>query len=797
MRLGTFSMSLPVFVVESDVTYQTVRSPTVFERMILRLCARYGNAPGIGDMTLFQVFEEQLGVTSAGELVGPSVANLVHLGVVTCPASQDIMRSRVSQLTLTPEGRVFLERDRLPTQPKRANVKHLFLPLLNVVKPHGLDRRLSTTPADRQVDDAVLRPADCSHVVRKALASERHPWKTPNTEIGYVESRVTSVLWEQHQLVIECDPSAVLSVSSASSPELDRWLANAQPDVIWEQILEPLCRVDTSERWPDLGPHPLRGATGVMLPVPAATGAAISTAATEAVLRVLGDAADLANYPDADIVVLSAGAVGPGRVSSREGSLVIELPPPSGLPAGFDCLTVRHKDLPPSLSCTGLVKIIWAGREREIALRVQGDEGTALQVWSHVRGALETLLKGSAASDALALAAIWEPPGATIAHWCSRVEALSLVDLLREAKIFERALSRFAAPSREQWCAEWHDALTNRVHEAISRLAGDITVEAVIEWLPEIDRLLAAADARSLAALLLSRCAPIDNVDTAVRLRRTAGKGVEFPLSLFGDRVIAQWVTEGLTDEVDPTFYVGPYPEPIEGLRLARRSVLHDIGLKSLDDAGSGALSLSGVKTSALSSASRWQAAMAMLTESRPSLSGKWPDRLVVLDRKIAAWRELASRRLAPPGPPGQRLVVLDSNALMNQPEVLFEMRRTDVPVVPRRVLEELDGLKSSSDEQDAGMARAAIRALERAGQAVRYESEVLDLLPPDWGKSSDNRILSVALHLRLSDVVILTGDVNLRNKARAEDIQTMSLEQYVGRRPGPGGGGDSTRGRR
>jgi hypothetical protein len=348
MKLGAFSMSLPVFVVESDVTYQTVRSPTVFERMILRLCARYGNAPGIGDMTLFQVFEERLGVTSAGELVGPSVENLVHLGVVSVPASKDIMLSRVSQLRLTPEGRDFIERDRLPSQPKKASAKHLFLPLLNVVKPHGPDHRLSTTPADRQVDDTVLRPADCSHLVREALASERHPWKTPNTELGHVESRVTSVLWEQHQIVIECDPSGVLSVSSASSPELDRWLANAQPEVIWEHILEPMFRVDPRGRWPDLGPHPLRGATGIMLPVPAATGAAISTAPSEAVLRVLGDAADLANYPEADVVVLSAGALGLERVSSTEGSLVIEVPPPSRLPAGFDCLTVRQQDLAPS-----------------------------------------------------------------------------------------------------------------------------------------------------------------------------------------------------------------------------------------------------------------------------------------------------------------------------------------------------------------------------------------------------------------------------------------------------------------
>ncbi len=51
----------------------------------------------------------------------------------------------------------------------------------------------------------------------------------------------------------------------------------------------------------------------------------------------------------------------------------------------------------------------------------------------------------------------------------------------------------------------------------------------------------------------------------------------------------------------------------------------------------------------------------------------------------------------------------------------------------------------------------------------MSYESEVLDLLPPDWEPTSDNRILSVALYLRLSDVLVVTGDRNFRNKARAE----------------------------
>jgi rRNA-processing protein FCF1 len=95
-------------------------------------------------------------------------------------------------------------------------------------------------------------------------------------------------------------------------------------------------------------------------------------------------------------------------------------------------------------------------------------------------------------------------------------------------------------------------------------------------------------------------------------------------------------------------------------------------------------------------------------------------------------------------------------------------MRRNDIPVVARRV-QELDGIKESSEEERAQKARAAIRSLERSGQAIRYESEVLDLLPPDWEPTADNRILSVALYLRLSDVIVVTGDRNLRNKACRE----------------------------
>lgn len=220
--------------------------------------------------------------------------------------------------------------------------------------------------------------------------------------------------------------------------------------------------------------------------------------------------------------------------------------------------------------------------------------------------------------------------------------------------------------------------------------------------------------------------------------------------------------------------------------------MLRDVGLKSLQDASNGGLSLQGVKTSALTSVTKWQEACAGVLNMRRALTGDTLLPIHQFDALVGSWRDLAVRKLAHPTTPGQRLIVLDTNALMVAPDLLTTMRRNDIPVVARRVLEELDGIKESSEEERAQKARAAIRSLERSGQAIRYESEVLDLLPPDWEPTADNRILSVALYLRLSDVIVVTGDRNLRNKARAENITAMLPEEYRGGSPNQTGRRDA-----
>ena len=98
MKLGSFAVSVPQYKIETQVIYQTIRTPTVFERMLMRLCKSYRKTPEIAQLTLAQIFEQQLGVTSASALVGPCVEDLIYLGVLACPASENYMSLRLADI---------------------------------------------------------------------------------------------------------------------------------------------------------------------------------------------------------------------------------------------------------------------------------------------------------------------------------------------------------------------------------------------------------------------------------------------------------------------------------------------------------------------------------------------------------------------------------------------------------------------------------------------------------------------------------------------------------------------------
>ena len=440
---------------------------------------------------------------------------------------------------------------------------------------------------------------------------------------------------------------------------------------------------------------------------------------------------------------------------------------------------------------TGSSRVFWAGQERRAVLTLTAEKDSSARVWQTVQTELSAALSSAQPADVYAIASLWEAPQETILRWRSRVEALPIGELLTDASDFITALERFSPDAGDGWRAGWYSALADRLMSAIERLTDDIDLADVLGYLAEVDRLM-PNQSDEIKSALLKHCHPISDTESLESLRRAVGPSLPLPDAVIGDALLQTWVAQVLADSSLALHGPHSYSQPLTAIRSAHQAVLRDVGLKSLQDASKGSLSLQGVKTSALASVTKWQEACAGVLNMRRALTGDTLLPIHQFDALVGSWRDLAVRKLAHPTTPGQRLIVLDTNALMLAPDLLTTMRRNDIPVVARRVLEELDGIKESSEEERAQKARAAIRSLERSGQAIRYESEVLDLLPPDWEPTADNRILSVALYLRLSDVIVVTGDRNLRNKARAENITAMLPEEYRGGSPNQTGRRDA-----
>ena len=132
-----------------------------------------------------------------------------------------------------------------------------------------------------------------------------------------------------------------------------------------------------------------------------------------------------------------------------------------------------------------------------------------------------------------------------------------------------------------------------------------------------------------------------------------------------------------------------------------------------------------------------------------------------------------------------QNVYVIDTCALMNDPSVvaLFEDGKSML-VVPMVVLDELDGNKSSQDEDKAYKAREAIRAIDnhRAFEWLNLrETSHPELLGSDCDKDrNDNKILSVAIKYIFKRPLLITDDANLRNLAESNSIETTGVGDFV-----------------
>lgn len=778
MKLAEISVPLPLYRIESDVTYHTERKPTVFERMVLRLCDPGLHLPDKQNLSLLGVFRDQLGAGDVRELLEGCVSELSALGALPKRYVQDRLEMPLTELELTADGLQFLRSDRLPVRSRTVKVWHRYDPISDEIKPtQNYGARLSQSDFSRiSVADQALRPQNPLPQVERALAQETYDWKNPATVIDRIAPMVQPAGWGERRLELSCSEDGALSASAPRDAALQRWLEQAQPELAWEILLAGALTSEPNASLPVIDSSVLRNARTAR-PITATNRGAVRARLCIVAQGVAADAAT-------PTIVLSSEVNAPELVANGKQPTVFTLlvPPPAGMITGFRSLSLPQIDgASAQAEVAGNLCLYWAGQPRSCGLAVTLNDQAATALWAKLRRDLEGACEHSDDPRIVFMPVAWrdiDAIGETVWPWLATRAEQPLGDLIALIEPATQAIGLWR-PGGKDWKPAWEVSLARAIDESLRHTPTQLEPEEVASLLTQVAQMLPADKAVPLQAALLHHAAPIRALESLAKLRSALPSTTAIPEELLSVELRQMWLENALERKELKLYGPHAIQQPMQVIEKAVQDIYRSIGNQALKAAGNGQMDVRTLTPHALDAVRTWRKAAGSFHDLKVSLP-LWD----ALNEAVDSWSLLAQEKLAPVDI-GHRIVVLDTSALMEHPEILQGLSSRDILVVPLRVLSELDGLKGSEDEARAVKARAAIRQLDANSPHIRHEKDYADLLPAEWDvKQPDHAILSTALFFRLNDVLFVSNDINLRNKAQSLGLNAQDSKSYVPSRP-------------
>ncbi|MCU8045659.1 MULTISPECIES: PIN domain-containing protein [unclassified Shewanella] len=775
MKLAEISVPLPLYRIESDVTYHTERKPTVFERMVLRLCDPGLHLPDKQNLSLLGVFRDQLGAGDVRELLEGCVSELSALGALPKRYAQDRLEMPLTELELTADGLQFLRSDSLPVRSRTVKVWHRYDPISDEIKPTQNDgARLSQSDFSRvRVADQALRPQNPLPQVERAIAQEKYDWKNPATVIDRIAPMVQPAGWGERRLEISCSEDGALSASAPHDLALQRWLEQAQPELAWSILLSDALTSEPESLLPIVDSSVLRDARTASSIVTTKGGAARSRLCIVA----QGVAAADATTPS---IILSSEVNSPALVANgkQPTAFTLLVPAPAGIMTGFRSLSLPQIDgASIQVEVAGNLRLYWAGQPRLCGLAVTLNDQAANALWAKLRRKLEGTCEHSDDPRIAFMSAAWrdvDALGETVWQWLVTRAEQPLDDLMALVEPTTKAIGLWR-PDRKDWRSAWEESLSKAIEVSLRHTHYQLDPEDVVSLLIQIAQVLSADKAASLQAALLRHAAPIRALDSLAKLRSALLSSIEIPEELLSSELRQVWLEHALQRKELKLYGPHAIQQPMQVIEKAVQDIYRTIGEQALKAASNDQIDVRTLTPGALNAVRAWRKAAEHFHALNTS-SPHWD----TLNKAVESWNRLAQDMLAPVEN-GHRIVVFDTSALMESPEFLQDLRSDDIPVVPHLVLSELDGLKCSEDGDRAAKARAAIRQLDANSSRIRHETEYTGLLPAEWdAKQPDHSILSTALFFRLNEVLFLSNDINLRNKAKSLGLKTQESNTYA-----------------
>ena len=777
MKLAEISVPLPLYRIESDVTYHTERKPTVFERMVLRLCDPGLHLPDKQSLSLLGVFRDQLGAGDVRELLEGCVSELSALGALPKRYALDTLEVPLTELELTADGLQFLRSDSLPVRSRTIKVSHHYDPIGDEIKPAKRDGGLQSQGNMSRMSsvDNALRPQNPLPQVERAIAQETYDWKNPATVVDRIAPVVQLSGWGERRLEISCSEDGVLSASAPHDAALQRWLEQAQSELAWEILLAGALTSEPNASLPVIDSSVLRDARTAR-PITATNRGAVRARLCIVAQGVAADAAT-------PTIVLSSEVKAPELVANGKQPTVFTLlvPPPAGMITGFRSLSLPQiGGASAQAEVAGNLRLYWAGQPRSCGLAVTLNDQAATALWAKLRTDLEGACEHSDDPRIAFMPVAWldiDAIGETVWPWLATRAEQPLGDLIALIEPATQAIGLWR-PGGKDWKPAWEVSLARAIDESLRHTPNQLEPEEVASLLTQVAQMLPADKAVPLQAALLHHAAPIRALESLAKLRSALPSTTAIPEELLSIELRQVWLEHALERKELKLYGPHAIQQPMQDIQKAVQDVYLSIGEQALKAAGNSQMDVRTLTPHALDAVRTWRKAAGNLHTLNVS-SLLWN----ALNEEVESWGLLAQEKLAPVEI-GHRIVVVDTSALMQHPELLHGLISNDILVVPLRALSELDGLKSSEDETRAAKARSAIRQLDANSSRIRHEKDHTALLPAEWdARESDHAILSTALFFRLNAVLFVSNDINLRNKAKSLGLNTQDSKSYASSR--------------
>jgi len=775
-------VAFPLFEYRSEVHHFTPRSPTVIERMVLRLVHDYQGVPRVAASPLLDVFEQQLGLTDAADLVIPAIDDLRVLGLLEAPIKA-LNLMTVADFNLTTNGHMFYSRNQLPGQEKTVRMKHVYDALNNQWLP------IDIVPLDQlvfsgiELDADSFEPGNVSEEIGLCLNKQDLSWMRTDTEIQKIDAEIGEVYpnIQRLSLTVSADGNVLLEADE-SQVALDQWLNQVKSEYVRKYILSPVfLQSKTTNVWAALEADRLKSAAMIYPIGISEVDRAIGACFVDKPFFVLGLQEHSAfNYLDTPDLILTQ-AISGDVVWSDNSSFKVPSLSFDKLPDDLLAIVFSAQDALPVAVFAGETQLYWAGQAVKGKVSVTHDGGVADSIWSKIKLSLESIISKSYDPRMLAMSLLWNSPDEVMHQWMMAHTEDSLEKLLQFGLVFEQAMYQVLGKKAEL-CTLWQSVFFEYLIERI-KTSSPFQYSELCQLMTVVRQQLLPVKGELHRSLLLNSVA-IKTENQLATIRNLAGESLVFPKGLISDELIVFWlncfVSKQKVDFSGPHFMVDDlikYQYSFQGLSL-------HVSQEALNMAAAqgklfaGRVSLKGVKE-----VKQWMALTEQWFEHNTLIAEA--SHLTNLKEEVSHWLACVTTHMHKPLASAKSWVVFDTCALIDAPTIFEYLDKSQCIALPVRVLHELDRLKQDKREENRGRANHAqqvIKNIEALGDRIVYVEQALELLPYEYSESpsADDMIISAARSLSLSPVLFISSDINLRNKAKSMELPVIATADFI-----------------